>query len=58
MKLIALNEFDKVILNSGTEIGIDEWNKYFTDMNPKDTEAGTNIQDDYIQRDYNNDNPK
>lgn len=52
------NQFDKVILNSGKEFGIEEWNKFFTDMNPQDTEAGTNIQNDYIQRDYNNNNPK
>ena len=52
------NKFDKVILNSGKEFKIDQWNKFFTDLDPKNPKVGTNIQDDYIQGDYNNDKPK
>lgn len=52
------NEFDKVILNSGKEYTPKDWNAIFENLDTKDVETGTNVKDDRVQTNYNNNTAK
>ena len=47
--LIWCEDFYKVILNSGKEYSIKEWNEIFTDLDPKSSSTGTNVQNNQIK---------
>jgi len=52
---IEFNEdetFKNVILNNGTSYTIDEWNKIFENLDPRNQDAGTNVTDENVQTDY------
>ena len=48
------NEIDGVRLNSGKEYSREEWNTIFEGLDSKNSETGTNVKNNGVQTNYNN----